>query len=180
MPIPNGVPGPWNQFLRDLDAQLDEEVSLYCVGGFAMTLQYGLARQTSDIDVLEIAPLHQLGIVMAIAGQGSQLNKRHGLYIEHVAIMVLPENYHDRTVELFPRQYEKLRLFGLDPYDLALSKLERNSQIDRDDVKYLFRTIPLDPDVLERRYRSEQRPYLSNEGRHDLTLSLWRDMLIEP
>ena len=56
--------------------------------------------------------------------------------------------------------YKTLRLFGLDPYDLALSKLERNAQIDRDDVKYLFRTVQLDVDVLEARYRSEQRPYL--------------------
>jgi hypothetical protein len=81
--------------------------------------------------------------------------------------------------ELFPGRYTRLRLFGLDPYDLALSKLERNSQVDRDDVKYLFGTIPLNPDVLEHRYRTEQRPYLSNEVRHDLTLGLWLEMLKE-
>jgi hypothetical protein len=144
-----------------------------------MTLQYGLARQTSDIDVLEIAPFNQLQIVLAAAGMGSRLYKQHGLYVQHVAIMTLPEDSGDRRIELFPNHYERLRLFGLDPYDLALSKLERNSQVDRDDIKYLFRTIPLDLDVLERRYQTEQRPYLSNEARHDQTMSLWRGMLVE-
>jgi hypothetical protein len=87
---------------------------------------------------------------------------------------------HDRRrIELFPNHHRKLRLFGLDPYDLALSKLERNSQIDRDDIKYLFKTIPLDLDVLAHRYRTEQRPYLSNQERHDRTLTLWTDMLKE-
>lgn len=36
---------------------------------------------------------------------------------------------------------------------------------------------PLDLSVLERRYRSELRPYLANAGRHDLTLRLWLEML---
>jgi hypothetical protein len=53
---------------------------------------------------------------------------------------------------MFPRSFEPLRLFALDPYDLALSKLERNEQLDRDDVKYLARTIPLDITVLQHRY----------------------------
>jgi len=37
---------------------------------------------------------------------------------------------------------------ALDPHDLALSKLERNSQKDRDDVRFLARSIPFDLDIL--------------------------------
>jgi hypothetical protein len=36
---------------------------------------------------------------------------------------------------------------GPRPYDLALSKLERNSQKDRDDVRFLARSVPLDLDL---------------------------------
>jgi len=41
---------------------------------------------------------------------------------------------------VFPAAFQHLRLCALDPYDLALSKLERNIQRDREDVKYLART----------------------------------------
>ena len=45
---------------------------------------------------------------------------------------------------MFPGAYRNLHLMALDPYDLALSKLERNSQKDRDDVRFLARRVPED------------------------------------
>ena len=36
---------------------------------------------------------------------------------------------------MFPGTFKHLRLFACDPYDVALSKLERNIQRDRDDVR---------------------------------------------
>jgi hypothetical protein len=73
--------------------------------------------------------------------------------------------------------FRRLRMAGLEAHDLALSKLERNSARDREDVRYLARAVPLDLSVLECRYRSELRPYLGNAERHDLTLRLWLEML---
>jgi len=78
---------------------------------------------------------------------------------------------------MFPNAYRRLRLFALEAHDLALSKLERNSTRDREDVKYLGRKVPLDLAVLEDRYQRELRPYLANVERHDLTLRLWLEML---
>jgi hypothetical protein len=49
-------PSPWKEFLQELDAHLTEECRLPVFGGFAVTQQYGLSRETSDIDVLDIAP----------------------------------------------------------------------------------------------------------------------------
>lgn len=72
-----------------------------------------------------------------------------------------------------------MRLLGAEAYDLALSKLERNLGRDREDIKHLGRTVPLDADVLEQRYKQELRPYLVNAERHDLTLGLWIEMLRE-
>ena len=45
----------------------------------------------------------------------------------------------------------------LDPYDLALSKPERNIQRDRDDVKHLAQMVPFDLRVLRERYEKELR-----------------------
>jgi hypothetical protein len=173
------VPEPWNSFFADLDTQLKDPISLCCIGGFAVTIQYGLARQTSDVDVLHVTPLDQRAAVLALAGEGCPLHRRHRVYLQHVGIVTLPHDYDQRLTELFPTQYSRIRLLGLDPYDLALSKLERNIQVDRDDVKYLATAVPLDLATLERRYRDEQRPYLANVERYDLTMTLWLDMIRE-
>jgi hypothetical protein len=68
---------------------------------------------------------------------------------------------------------------ALDPYDLALTKLERNIERDRSDVRYLARIIPFDLELLCDRYRQELRPYLGNPKRKDLTLKLWIEAIRE-
>ena len=63
--------------------------------------------------------------------------------------------------------------------DIALSKLERNSQKDRDDVRFLGRSIPLDLAILQQRYEAELRWQLGRPDREDLTMKLWMEMLSE-
>ena len=65
-------------------------------------------------------------------------------------------------------------LFALDPHDLALSKLARNSPGDREDIAHLARVVPLDPELLRRRYEQELRPIAIGDPRRlDETLELW-------
>ena len=80
---------------------------------------------------------------------------------------------------MFPNAYQHLRLMAVDPYDLALSKLERNGQKDRDDVRFLARSVPLDLDILKQRYQTELRWQLGVPEREDLTLKLWLEMIQE-
>jgi hypothetical protein len=58
--------------------------------------------------------------------------------------------------------------------------LNGNIERDREDVRYLCRSIPFDLAVLRRRYHAELRPYIIGDPkRHDLTLDLWIEMLEE-
>jgi hypothetical protein len=43
---------PWRSFLQELDGLLKGPVELRCLGGFVVTQQYGIGRETSDIDFL--------------------------------------------------------------------------------------------------------------------------------
>ncbi len=72
-----------------------------------------------------------------------------------------------------------LRLLALEAHDLALTKLERNLQRDRDDVKHLARTGHIDIKTLKARYQLEFRPYLGRPEREDVTLQLWIEMIAE-
>jgi hypothetical protein len=170
---------PWLSFLGELDAAVETEVRLDCMGGFVVTMVYGFSRPTADLDVLEIAPREAGKPMLQLGMQGGPLHKKYKIYLDLVGVAHVPENYEDRLTEIFPKSFQRLRLCALDPYDLALSKLERNIQRDRDDVKYLARTVPLDLDVLRQRYQNELRWQLGNPEREDLTLKLWIDAIEE-
>jgi hypothetical protein len=72
--------------------------------------------------------------------------------LDVVTVAQVPCDYEDRVVEMFPGEFKHLRVVALDPYDLALAKLERNLERDRADVKYLAREVPFDLEVFRQRY----------------------------
>jgi hypothetical protein len=110
------LPSPWDRFLEELDGLLREQVHVHCIGGFVVSLFYGLPRPTADVDYFAVIPI---------------------------------------------------------------GSVERNSQKDRDDAAFLAESLHLKPEVLRERYKKELRPYLTNEGRHDLTIELWLDVCFE-
>jgi hypothetical protein len=179
MQLPREIPEPWRSFLGALDAAATDETRLDCLGGFVVTQLYGFARETADLDVLQIAPGEQRTTLFAIGKQGGELHKKFRVYLDHVGVAKVPENYEERLTEMFPGAYRHLRLCALDPYDLALSKLERNIQRDRDDVKHLALAIPLSIERLKKRYEKELRWQLGIPEREDVTLKLWLEMIAE-
>jgi hypothetical protein len=117
-----------------------------------------------------------MATLQEIAGIESPLAEKHRVHVQHVGVASLPESYAERLTELFPRRFERLRLLALDAHDLALSKLTRNSPVDRDDVAHLARVVPLDAKLLRARYRQELRPIIVGDPeRHDRTLEMWID-----
>ncbi len=170
-------PEPWRSFFPAIDKSFDRPVALQCIGGFALAMLYGLQGPTVDVDFLSVVPAGETGRLAALAGMGSALHRKHGVHLRHVGIVTVPENYADRLIPIFPAAYRRVRLAGLEAHDLALSKLERNSGRDREDVKFLARAVPLNLTTQEERYRLELRPYLAASDRHDLTMRLWIEML---
>jgi len=140
---------------------------------------YGLSRPTADVDVLEIAPRAAADAFSQVAMLGGPLFQKYGVYLDRVTVTQPPYEYESRLQEMFPGAFQNLRLMALDPYDLALTKLERNIERDRSDVRYLARAIPFDLELLRHRYQQELRPYLGNPKREDLTLQLWIEVIEE-
>ena len=167
------IPSPWLGFLRELDSALSAPVQLHCSGGFVVSVVYGFPRPTVDLDYVSAVPGDCIQEIQQIAGMGSALARKHKVHLHYVAVQTQPENYQERLVEVLPHQMKKLRLFVLEPYDLVLSKLERNSPKDQEDVQYLARRLSLDPLILHERYQQEMRPYLARESWHDQTLQFW-------
>jgi hypothetical protein len=170
---------PWRSFLAELDDQLRGSVELRCLGGFVVTQQYGIGRETSDIDFLSVIAQSPEDDIEALAGLGSTLFRKYKLYMQYVGIATPPADYVNRLVRMFPAaRWKRLTLFALDPMDVALAKLERNAERDREDVLRLARGGYIDPTAFKDRYIQEVRPYLlSKVSWHDKTLDLWLDMI---
>ena len=115
------IPEPWQSFLSDIDATLAEDVELHCLGGFVVTVLYDLARPTADVDVIAITPGSEIESLMSLAGQGSDLHRKHKVYLQLVGVATVPDSYEERMREISPGGFKHLRLLALDPYDLALS-----------------------------------------------------------
>jgi hypothetical protein len=171
-------PEPWHSFLKELDALAIGTVDFQCMGGFVVTQLYGLNRSTGDLDVLSIAPVEQRKEFLEKAGRGSALHKKYKIYLDYVGVASIPYEYESRLVEMYPGVYRRIRLFALDPYDIALSKLCRNIARDREDVRHLANQVPFDLQLLRRRYTDELRPdLLGVPENQDAILNLWIEMI---
>ena len=133
------IPKPWGAFLRELDDIATAAVDFHCIGGFVVNMKYGFSsRQTFDIDVLAITPNLQRQEFLQNAAKGSVLHRKHGVYLDLVTVIqAYPEDYDQRLTEMYSGQLKKIRLFAVEPHDLALMKLERNAERDRVDVMFL-------------------------------------------
>lgn len=168
------LPPPWREFLTELDDLFDEPLQFHCIGGFAVVAAYGLPRSTNDRDYFTLIPCDRARKLERLAGEGSQLARKHKVHVHHAGIASVPENYEERTAELYPGHFKNIRLFVLDPYDLVLSKISRNAERDREDVAYLARTQHLDPNVLAERYEHELKAYvIGPPERTENTLKFW-------
>ncbi|WP_213804069.1 hypothetical protein [Granulicella sp. dw_53] len=98
----------------ELDA-VEEVTALPCLGGFVVTECYGNLRTTSDFDVLDVAPRSMSVKLMEIAGRGTDLARRHRLYIDIVGVASVPYGYESRLTDLFPDKFERLHLRVMDP-----------------------------------------------------------------
>ena len=181
LPKVDSLPEPWASFLGELDQIATEPVDFHCIGGFVVTRRYGFARETRDLDVLSITPNTQREAFLQRGAEGSDLHRKYKIYLDLVTVLeAYPENYEERLTEIFSGQLKHIRLLAPEAHDLALMKLGRNIERDRDDVKYLARQGFLIPEELERRYQNEMRPYLAlPEQRNDWVMKLWIEMLHE-
>jgi Nucleotidyltransferase of unknown function (DUF6036) len=161
---------------------MKEHAELHCLGGFAMTMAYGVSRATADIDILAVGLSGTLARLDELAGRRSKLQSEFKVYIQPVGIATYPEDYATRLVRMWPNfKLRKLKLYALEPHDLALTKLERNSDVDRQDVLDLAAAGLLNAKTLRERYVKEFRPNLvSGEEKHDLTIDLWIEMCWPP
>ena len=165
-------PEPWRSFLADVDSRLDEEICLHCCGGFVVTQLYGVRRSTSDVDFLGVVPYVPSRLI-GMAGKGTDLHRKHKLYLDAVTVATPPEDYEQRPAPCSPEggpicdfthwRLMTLRCRSWSGTSIGIATTSSNSHAGH-----------LSQEILKERYYRELRPnLLGHEARHDLTLQLW-------
>ena len=106
-----GPPEPWRSFFNELDQLLETPLELHCFGGFTLIHAYGIARTTNDIDFISLVPHSALTRLCELAGPGSELHRKHRLYLDPVALATPPEDYLTRLIPLFPLAWQRILSF---------------------------------------------------------------------
>lgn len=174
----NALVAKWMPFFKAIDAELTAPAELHCLGGFAIASKFGLPRATGDVDFVEVDGATATDL-LAIAGRGTELAKKHKLYLDFVTVGTYPEDYGQRLEELALDDLERFRIKVFERHDIVLAKLSRAADHDREDVKYLASAVGLDVTVLRERFEKEVKFRCTNETRDQNTLDFWIEMIEE-
>jgi len=130
------------------------------------------------VDVIDVAPSAARNRLIEAGGKGSALAVKHRVYLDFVGVVQVPYEYKSRLTPIFQELFENIHLFVMDPYDIALCKLKRDSDRDFQDLLYLARKTPFDLDLFKRRYHEELRPYLFGSlSEADFTFDRWLEAI---
>jgi hypothetical protein len=126
-------------------------LDVYHIGRSALVWEYDYVATTSDIDVL--CPKGAADLVeraVALFGRETDGAKAHGLYLDVVneAFPPMPGGY-ERRAHQVEGPWKVLKVYHLDPHDLAASKLRRFAPRDREDIRQLCDWGHLDPAKLK-------------------------------
>jgi hypothetical protein len=160
-----------SEFLIALDKKLEpfaspgERLDLYHLGRSALVLHYAMAVSTKDFDVVAMQrPLEVKAV--ELFGQTSDSATRFGLYLETVpqGLPPLPQDFVNRCTEV-AGPWRIIRLWRLEPHDLAATKLKSFRVGDREDLRFLCDQGLIHADQLR---RSLESAFLwSTEGEDD-------------
>ena len=175
------IPEPWLSFLKEIDDSLASEISFHCFGGFAIELLYDLPRETVDLDIMATVVRDRYDELFELAGKGSALHKKYKVYLDLVgAIAVVPDDYEERLIPITTADFKHIRLFVMEPHDIVLAKLGRNTSKDIQDVMYLAKVVDLSTETLQQRYDFElSHNMIGPPERAEGTLKYWINTISE-
>lgn len=150
------------KLLTSVKATSKEPIKMYLAGGAAMHFHTG-SRMSEDIDAVFnrrlILPSDSAVIYRDAKGTTRKVyfdtnyNETYGL---------LHEDAHDDAMQLSLSKVKGVDVFVLQPIDLAVSKLARFSEIDREDIRQLARDGLITASALKQRAEEALHNYVGD------------------
>jgi hypothetical protein len=168
------------QSVRDFLAEIDrrwpgptgERIGLRIIGSVALLLQTDYERGTKDSDVLHTADLTEntKGCLIELAGEGTEIHRRHRLYIDIVAngIPFLPHVPLYHAVDTLNASLLHFEIHALDVVDVIVSKLKPFRSNDREDIREMIRRGLVSHSRLLERFEDAVDDYAHTAGADDI------------
>jgi hypothetical protein len=150
------------RLLRSARITPKEPIAMYLAGGAAMHFYTG-ARMTDDVDAVFDRKL-LVPSDSAVIYRDSE-GRARSVYLDpnyNETYALLHENAHQDAVRLPLEGIEGARIFVLQPVDLAVSKLARFSEIDREDIRELAKEGLVTANQLRKRAEAALPAYVGN------------------
>jgi hypothetical protein len=111
-----------------IDAKLKKKIDVFIIGGASAILGYNVIKETNDVD---LDGSIDSDFEKLFNEEAENLNL--DLYLSSKGVFSPPDNYRQRMhFETFPKK--KLRVWYLNQYDLAISKIDRGIEKDYEDI----------------------------------------------
>jgi hypothetical protein len=149
-------------FFQDIDrgwrGSPAAKIPLRVLGSVALMLQTNYTRGTNDGDILETASVtgNTKNLLLAMAGRGTPLHTRHGIYLDIVAsgVPFLPAGPRWLAQPALNASLRNFEVEVLDIVDIVVSKLKRFHANDLSDVSAMIDRDLVPYDRLVSRFRS--------------------------
>lgn len=125
------------EFLQALGSRFRHPGRVYLVGGTTVVLSR-LREQTVDIDLTYELESRLLSEFVMIVRELKEILDVNVEEVSPADFIPLPEGFESRAV--YVGRYGSLEVYHFDPYSTALSKIERGTDKDFDDVRALIRS----------------------------------------
>ena len=173
----------------DIISKLNEfsgmPMDIYAVGGTALTL-LGLKDSTRDIDFnidssKGYAEAEKLFLRMGFKKIGpTKWETDIGFFIDfyqegYIFSVQLPADYEKTSIEI--RNFGKIRLLAINPYDIIITKLGRSDSKDFDDIKTILMKERINLGKLADRYIRTMENSLVPNARENMLILLRKRML---
>lgn len=138
-----------NKLFVRIDGRLDKKIDVYVIGSVAAILGYNVVKATNDVDI--DGPIDP-DFNKLFVEEAKRLDL--DLYLSSKGVFSPPDGYRERCqFEDFPKK--NLRVWHLDQYDLAISKIDRGFGKDYEDIQRVHSKKPFDFDRLIKIFNEE-------------------------
>ncbi len=148
------------ELLEKLNEFSEKGIEIFAVGGTSLTL-LGLKDSTRDVDLnIDSGKGHKEieGLFLRMGFEKTGENKWKsdiGFHIDlfqggYIFCVQLNEDYKKLSKEI--RNFGRIRLMTISPYDIIITKLARGDERDFDDIRIVFEKERVDPGKLAERY----------------------------
>lgn len=137
------------ELFRRVDKRLEKSLDIFLIGGISAVLGYNVVKETNDVDIDgRIDPDFRKIFDEEVKHLGLEL------YLSSKGVFSPPDGYRTRCkFEIFPKK--KLKVWYLDQYDLAISKIDRGLGKDFEDIKRVHSEYPFEYERLIQIFNEE-------------------------